>query len=67
MSPSHFVQTFAAAILLTLCSLAQTQTVNPKFEYLMTYEAELDLPQAINDKLFIYNVKPGGWVNITVS
>jgi hypothetical protein len=62
MSPSHFVQTFAAAILLTLCSLAQAQTVNPKFEYLMTYEAELDLPQVINDKLFIYNVKPGGWV-----
>ncbi len=62
MSPSQFVRTFAAAVLLALCSVSQAQTTTPKLEYLMTYQAELDLPQVINDKLFIYNVKPGGWV-----
>jgi len=37
------------------------QTTSPKLEYLMTYEAELDTPQVFHDKLYIYNVKPGGW------
>ena len=43
--------------------LVQAQeTSAPKLEYLMTYEAELELPQVINDALFIYNCKPGGWI-----
>jgi hypothetical protein len=33
----------------------------PKLEYLMTYEAELELPQVINDSLYIYTCLPGGW------
>jgi hypothetical protein len=40
---------------------AAAQSAPVQAEYLMTYEAELDLPQVFHDKLFIYNVKPGGW------
>ncbi len=37
------------------------EVVSPKLEYLMTYEADLELPQVINDSLYIYNCIPGGW------
>lgn len=40
---------------------AGAQSAPPQFEYLMTYEAELEPPQVINEKLLIVNVKPGGW------
>ena len=53
-----------ALLVLAVVSLQSTvhaQTTTPRFEYLMTYEAELELPQAFHDKLYIYNVKPGGW------
>jgi len=40
---------------------ASAQSATPQFEYLMTYEAELEPPQVINDKFLIVNVKPGGW------
>ena len=35
----------------------------PKLEDLMTYEANLELPQVIKDSLYIYiyNCIPGGW------
>lgn len=62
MSPSLFARTFAAVVLLALCSVSQAQTTTPKLEYLMTIQADLDLPHVVNDKLFIYNVKTGGWV-----
>lgn len=52
--------TLAVVATAGLGSPAQAQTTTPRLEYLMTYEAELDLPQVINDKTFIYNVK-GGW------
>ncbi len=38
---------------------AQTTKLEP--EYLMTYVAYLDAPQVIDDSLFIFNAKPGGW------
>lgn len=31
-------------------------------DYLMTLQAPLDAPQAIDQSLMIYNVQPGGWV-----
>ena len=37
----------------------QAQTTSIKSEYIMTLTAQLDAPQVINDKLFIYNVPSG--------
>ncbi len=50
-----------ATLLLAWASLANAQSTQPKFEYLMTYKAILDRPHAIDSTLFIFNVLPGGW------
>jgi len=51
-----------ALVFLSFTGMATAQEVaSPKLEYLMTYEAELELPQVINDSLYIYTCKPGGW------
>lgn len=39
----------------------QAQTTSVSTEYLMTLYAPLDAPQQIDDTLFIYNVRSGGW------
>ena len=47
---------------MSFASTATAQEVaSPKLAYLMTYEADLELPQVINDSLYIYNCIPGGW------
>jgi hypothetical protein len=38
---------------------AQSTKIEP--EYLMTYVAYLDAPQKIDDSLYIFNARPGGW------
>ena len=48
------------SVLSTGTATAQ-EVAEPKLEYLMTYEADLELPQVINDSLYIYNCIPGGW------
>ncbi len=48
------------AMTFTGTSVAQ-EVPAPKLEFLMTYEADLEMPQVINDSLFIYNCIPGGW------
>ena len=51
-----------AVISMSLAGTATAQeAAEPRLEYLMTYEAELELPQVINDSLYIYNCIPGGW------
>ncbi len=53
---------FATGLLLQILSVAafaQSTTLKP--EYLMTYEAPLDAPYAVDSSLVIFNVKPGGW------
>ena len=49
-----------AALIFSVLSSAQ-EIPAPRLEYLMTYEANLQPAQAINDSLFIYNCIPGGW------
>jgi Protein of unknown function (DUF3237) len=41
--------------------LAQAQTTQPKFEYLMTYKALLEPAYAVDNTLLIVNVLNGGW------
>ena len=45
---------------LMLPAIASGQTTAPKFEYLMTYVAELDPPHQVDAKTFIVNLR-GGW------
>ena len=40
---------------------AAAQTTKVEAEYLMTYVAYLDAPQVIDDSLYIFNARPGGW------
>ena len=42
--------------------IAYGQTTQITTEYLMTVYAPLDPPQQIDNTLFIYNVREGGWV-----
>jgi hypothetical protein len=49
----------AAVASLALSASAAGPTTEIKTEYLMTLTAQLDAPQVINDKLFIYNVPSG--------
>jgi len=50
-----------AAALLFSCAGAFAQSTEIKTEYLMTYQAPLDPPTAIDPTLLIVNVIPGGW------
>jgi hypothetical protein len=58
---ARFLAGAAALALAWWAGNAAAQSTQVQAEYLMTYEAELELPQIFHDKLFIYNVKPGGW------
>jgi hypothetical protein len=50
-----------SAVLFTPWALhAQTTTIST--EYLMTVYAPLDAGEAVDSSLYIYNVRPGGWV-----
>jgi hypothetical protein len=48
-------------LLLVSCAL-QAQTAKISTEYLMTLYAPLEAGQAVDSTLYIYNVRPGGWV-----
>lgn len=50
------------ALLCGASAAAVAQTAQIKTEYLMTYQAPLDPPVAIDGSLQIFNVKTGGWV-----
>ena len=50
-------------VLAAASGIAQAQTTQITTEYLMTLYASLDPPQQIDNTLFIYNVRDGGWVN----
>lgn len=53
----------AALVSMLFTGAATAQDVaSPKREYPMTDEAGLELPQVINDSLYIHNCIPGGWV-----
>jgi hypothetical protein len=47
--------------LLIIPVIAHGETTQITTEYLMTVYAPLDLPQQIDNTLFIYNVRDGGW------
>lgn len=51
---------FLSLAFVSMGAFAQTTKVTT--EYLMTFYAPLDAPQAIDNTLYIYNVRPGGWV-----
>jgi hypothetical protein len=54
---------FAILFLLAAASgIAGAQRTQITTEYLMTVYAPLDPPQVIDNTLFIYNVRDGGWV-----
>lgn len=57
-------QTFLVfALLLLLAPLApRAQTTGITTEYLMTLYAPLEAAQAIDSSLYVYNIRPGGWV-----
>jgi hypothetical protein len=50
------------SLLAAASSIAGAQTTEITTEYLMTLYAPLDPPQRIDNTLFIYNVREGGWV-----
>ncbi len=49
-------------VLAAASGIAEAQTTQITTEYLMTLYAPLDPPQQIDNTLFIYNVRDGGWV-----
>ena len=49
-------------VLVAASGIAEAQTTEITTEYLMTIYAPLDPPQRIDQTLFIYNVRDGGWV-----
>ena len=52
-----------AAVLLGCAAIsAHAQTTELKTEYLMTYQAPLDPPIAVDGSLMVVNVTPGGWL-----
>lgn len=65
LSSSHWIIPFGA-IVVTLALSAPASGGGPETsiqtEYLMTLQAPLDTPQAIDQGLLIYNAQPGGWV-----
>jgi hypothetical protein len=64
-SSSHWIIPFGA-IVVALAISGPASGGGPETsiqtEYLMTLQAPLDAPQAIDRDLLIYNVQPGGWV-----
>lgn len=52
----------ACVSLLFFPSLQKAQTTKISTEYLMTIYAPLDPVHAVDSSLYIYNVRPGGWV-----
>lgn len=50
------------SVLAAASGIAGAQTTEITTEYLMTLYAPLDPPQRIDNTLFIYNVRDGGWV-----
>jgi hypothetical protein len=52
---------FATVLLSSLALPLQAQTVEIKTEYLMTYQAPLDPPIAVDATLMVVNVPAGGW------
>ena len=56
------VGAFAVALATSLPASAGGPETSIQTEYLMTLQAPLDAPQAIDQGLLIYNVQPGGWV-----
>ena len=49
------------SVLAAASGIAEAQTTQITTEYLMTLYAPLDPPQQIDNTLFIYNVRDGGW------
>jgi hypothetical protein len=49
------------ALLFGFASVCSAQSTSVSTEYLMTLYAPLDAPQIIDNTLFIYNVRDGGW------
>ncbi len=49
------------SVLAAASGIAQGQTTQITTEYLMTVYVPLDPPQRIDNTLFIYNVREGGW------
>jgi len=43
-------------------SMMNAQTTKISTEYLMTLYAPLEAAQEIDSSLYVYNVRPGGWV-----
>ena len=63
MSISTKIVAGIAAVLLWFAAIpVHAQTAELKTEYLMTYQAQLDPPMAIDGSLMVVNVPPGGWV-----
>jgi hypothetical protein len=56
-----FLATGSLSLLLVSWTLP-AQTTKISTEYLMTLYAPLEAGQAIDETLYIYNVRPGGWV-----
>ena len=56
------VGAFAVALATSQPASAGGPETSIQAEYLMTLQAPLDAPQAIDQGLLIYNVQPGGWV-----
>ncbi|MBI5920796.1 MAG: DUF3237 domain-containing protein [Betaproteobacteria bacterium] len=59
---NRFVAGIAAVLLSCLALPLQAQTAEIKTEYLMTYQAPLDPPIAVDGTLMVVNVPAGGWV-----
>lgn len=49
------------SVLMFTASSSHAQTTELKTEYLMTYVALLEPPNAVDNSLIIVNVTPGGW------
>jgi hypothetical protein len=65
MSFITLLRRLSKLVLTTLISIPcalHAQTTQISTEYLMTLYAPLDAPQQIDNTLFIYNVRAGGWL-----
>lgn len=50
-----------SSLFFAFSSVCSAQTTSVSTEYLMTMYAPLDAPHVIDNTLFIYNVREGGW------
>jgi hypothetical protein len=65
LSSSHLIiplGAIVAALVISAPAFGGGPETSIQTEYLMTLQAPLDAPQAIDQGLLIYNVQPGGWV-----